>query len=192
MNAFLCGLVIRPVTSASARRASCVAIMGGQGHMGQGDQSFGRQGGMGQQGRNWGQGSHRGKGPMGYTRSDERIRESVCEALQDDDNVDASQIDVTVRNGEVILSGTVDDRQSKRVAEDIVERLPGVKDVQNQIKVQDRQRGSQQSESQHTGSQQTGSQQTAGSQQTGSQPGNSQTAGKEKENEVSSDKRHRS
>ncbi len=91
----------------------------------QGEQGFGRQGGMGQQGRGgWGAGGvHRGKGPMGCTRSDERIRESVCEALSDDDSIDASQIDVTVRGGEVILAGTVDDRQSKRLAEDVVERL---------------------------------------------------------------------
>ena len=33
--------------------------------------------------------SHRGKGPKGYTRSDERIREHVCEVLSDDHHVDA-------------------------------------------------------------------------------------------------------
>jgi len=111
---------------------------GGQGYGGQGygEQRFG--------GRGFGQSSHRGKGPMGYTRSDERIRENVCEALTDDDNLDASQIEVTVRNGEVILSGSVEERQDKRLAEDVVERVPGVKDVQNQIKVQERrERGNQ-------------------------------------------------
>ncbi len=42
----------------------------------------------------------------------------------------------------MILTGTVEDRQAKRLAEDIVERCPGVKDVQNQIRVQgDRQMG---------------------------------------------------
>jgi len=80
-------------------------------------------------------GGHRGKGPMGYARSDERIREMVCEALTDNDNVDASNIDIVVKNGEVMLTGTVDDRQQKRLAEDVVERCPGVKDVSNQLKI---------------------------------------------------------
>jgi hypothetical protein len=80
-------------------------------------------------------GGHRGKGPMGYTRSDERIREMVCEALTDHDEVDASNIDVVVKNCEVTLSGTVDDRQQKRLAEDIAERCSGVKDVSNQLKI---------------------------------------------------------
>ncbi len=78
---------------------------------------------------------HRGKGPRNFIRSDERVREIVCETLADDDRVDASDIDVVVRDGEVILSGTVHDRRSKRIAEDIVEELRGVKDVQNQIRV---------------------------------------------------------
>jgi hypothetical protein len=81
-------------------------------------------------------GDHRGKGPKGYTRSDERIREIVCEALSDDDQVDASGIEVTVKHGDVILSGTVEDRQMKRMAEDVVERCAGVNEVQNQLRVQ--------------------------------------------------------
>lgn len=84
-----------------------------------------------------GMGMHRGKGPQGYTRSDERIREQVCEVLSDDDNIDATHIEVVVKNGEVLLTGTVVDRHSKRLAEDLVERCAGVKDVQNQIRVQD-------------------------------------------------------
>jgi hypothetical protein len=89
---------------------------------------------LGQRIKGWFQG-HRGKGPAGYTRSDERIRENVCEALADDDRVDASNIEVNVKNGEVILTGTVEDRQSKRMAEECVENLSGVKDVQNQLRV---------------------------------------------------------
>lgn len=80
-------------------------------------------------------GTHRGKGPLNYTRSDERIREAVCEALTDDHDVDASNIDVVVKNGEVTLSGTVEDRAQKRRAEDIAERCGGVRDVSNQLKL---------------------------------------------------------
>jgi osmotically-inducible protein OsmY len=98
-------------------------------------QQLGTYGQSGQTGEGW-SGGHRGKGPRNFTRSDDRIREMVCERLTDDDRVDATNIDVRVTNGEVVLSGTVHDRRSKRIAEDIVEDLPGVTDVQNVIRVQ--------------------------------------------------------
>jgi hypothetical protein len=77
---------------------------------------------------------HRGKGPASYQRSDERLRELVCEALTEDDRVDASNIEVSVKAGEVTLTGQVDDRLQKRAAEDCVENVSGVKDVQNRIR----------------------------------------------------------
>jgi hypothetical protein len=79
-------------------------------------------------------GGHRGKGPVGYTRSDARIREAVCETLADDDQIDATHIEVIVKNGEVILTGRVEDRFTKRRAEDVVEHVPGVIEVQNQLR----------------------------------------------------------
>jgi hypothetical protein len=78
---------------------------------------------------------YRGKGPAGYQRTDERLRELICEALTDDDRVDATNIEVTVKNGEVTLSGTVEERQMKRSAEDCVEAIYGVRDIQNLIRV---------------------------------------------------------
>ena len=81
---------------------------------------------------------HRGKGPSGYQRSDERIREMVCEVLTEDDRVDATHVEVAVHGGEVILTGTVDDRAQKRAAEDAVENVPGIKDIQNHIRVGER------------------------------------------------------
>jgi hypothetical protein len=80
-------------------------------------------------------GGHRGKGPASYHRSDERIREIICEILTEDDRIDATHVEVTVRAGEVVLSGTVEDRPMKRLAEDIAESIGGVKDVQNQLRV---------------------------------------------------------
>jgi hypothetical protein len=77
---------------------------------------------------------HRGKGPSGYQRSDERIREIICEALTDDDRIDASNIEVSVKGGEVTLSGSVKERTMKRAAEELVEGISGVKEVQNQIR----------------------------------------------------------
>lgn len=78
--------------------------------------------------------SQYGRGPKGYVRSDERIREDVCDRLSDDDEIDARDITVTVKNAEVILEGTVNDRRSKHRAEDIAESVSGVKDVTNHLR----------------------------------------------------------
>jgi BON domain len=79
---------------------------------------------------------HRGRGPKGYTRSDERIREDVSDRLTDDPYVDASEIEVNVSGSEVTLSGTVDSREARRRAEDIAESVGGVTHVQNNLRVQ--------------------------------------------------------
>jgi osmotically-inducible protein OsmY len=79
--------------------------------------------------------SHRGRGPQGYTRSDERINDDVHDRLTDDHALDASNIAVAVAGGEVTLSGTVDSRHSKHRAERLVEDIGGVKHVQNNLRV---------------------------------------------------------
>lgn len=79
---------------------------------------------------------HRGRGPKGYQRSDQRILEDVNDRLTDDPYLDASEIDVTVSNREVTLKGNVTRREDKRRAEDIVESVPGVTHVQNNLRVQ--------------------------------------------------------
>jgi osmotically-inducible protein OsmY len=89
-----------------------------------------------QRGGDWGGQSHRGRGPKGYTRSDNRIQEDVCERLSHDHHVDASEIEVSVSAREVTLSGTVDSREAKRWAEDIAESVSGVAHVQNNLRVQ--------------------------------------------------------
>jgi len=80
-------------------------------------------------------GQYRGIGPKGYSRSDERIKEDVNDRLSDDVFVDASEIEVTVNQGEVTLMGTVNERSQKRRAEDIAEQVSGVKNVENRIRV---------------------------------------------------------
>jgi hypothetical protein len=77
-----------------------------------------------------------GRGPKGWQRPDERIREDINERLTEHPEIDASEIEVQVRAGEVTLTGTVDDRHAKRMAEDLAERVSGVKDVHNNIRVQ--------------------------------------------------------
>jgi osmotically-inducible protein OsmY len=76
-----------------------------------------------------------GRGPRGYQRSGERIREDVNERLTDDWRVEASDIEVSVENGVVTLAGRVGSRAEKRRAEDIAESVSGVTDVSNQLRV---------------------------------------------------------
>jgi hypothetical protein len=76
-----------------------------------------------------------GRGPKGYQRSDERIREDVCQRLSDNDEVDASDIEVTVRDREVTLEGSVETRRMKHLSEDLADSVPGVEDVHNRITV---------------------------------------------------------
>lgn len=78
---------------------------------------------------------HRGKGPRGYKRSDERIRDDVSDALYRCYEVDASEIGVSVKEGVVTLQGTVDSRIAKKVAEMTVDTCLGVRDVLNELRI---------------------------------------------------------
>lgn len=77
----------------------------------------------------------RGRGPRGYARSDERIREDVNDRLTDDWMIDATDIEVEVSDREVTLSGHVSSRSDKRRAEDLAENVSGVTHVQNNLRV---------------------------------------------------------
>lgn len=79
--------------------------------------------------------SHRGRGPKNFKRTDDRIKELINDSLTDDWQVDASDIEVNVQNGEVILSGYVSDRAQKRKAADLAENILGVTQIENRIKV---------------------------------------------------------
>ena len=79
--------------------------------------------------------SHRGKGPKGYRPTDERLRERVCERLTDDPFVDATDIEVSIANGEISLSGSAETRRMKYAVEDVVAEVPGVTAVHNSIRV---------------------------------------------------------
>ncbi|MBA3893082.1 MAG: BON domain-containing protein [Gemmatimonadales bacterium] len=63
------------------------------------------------------------------------VREDVNEELTRHPDINASEIDVKVENGEVTLTGKVEDRHQKRLAEDLAERCSGVNDIHNQLKV---------------------------------------------------------
>jgi hypothetical protein len=76
-----------------------------------------------------------GVGPKGYQRSDDRIREDVCDRLTADAWVDPSDVSVRVNEGEVTLEGTIDSRETKRRVEDTVDDVAGVRQVHNFLHV---------------------------------------------------------
>lgn len=80
-------------------------------------------------------GPHWGKGPKGYKRSDERTREEVCEAIAHQGHIDASDVEVKVEKGIVILTGTVAQRHHKRALEMLVEQVRGVHEVHNELRL---------------------------------------------------------
>jgi len=80
--------------------------------------------------------SYAGIGPKGYKRSDSAIEDEVCHLLTADKYIDASSISVDVENRIVTLSGFVHDRRDKFAIEDLVEKVSGVEDVQNNLRVE--------------------------------------------------------
>ena len=76
-------------------------------------------------------GGHKGKGPRGYVRPDNRIFDDVCELLTRDRDIDAREIDVKVEQGIVTLTGKVQDRNTKRFAGEIAGQVSGVRDIFN-------------------------------------------------------------
>ena len=79
-----------------------------------------------------------GRGPRNYVRSDERIGEEVNDLLTEHGDLDATDLDVRIAGGEVTLEGNVDDRRTKRLAEDLAHSVRGVRDVQNRLRIEPR------------------------------------------------------
>ncbi len=75
------------------------------------------------------------RGPKGYRRSDDRIREDICDELMLMTDLDSSDVEVEVRLGEVVLVGAVPDRSMKYRIEQIADRCAGVVEISNQIRV---------------------------------------------------------
>ena len=100
-----------------------------------GDENFGGLGGP----VNWmhpGEaGPHAGRGPRKYRRPDERILEDVIERLTRNSLIDATNVEVTVHDGEVTLAGTVESKAMKAIAEDEADTVWGVVDVHNSLRV---------------------------------------------------------
>ena len=100
------------------------------------DRERGRHGDESRRALGRGEGKFRGRGPKNYRRPDDRLREEVCDRLTDNEWLDASDVEVNVVAGEVILTGMVDSRYAKRLAENIADSVSGVSNVQNNLRVQ--------------------------------------------------------
>jgi BON domain len=59
---------------------------------------------------------YRGVGPKGYRRSDQHVRDQVCERLMLDPYLDPSEIVVGVSKGKVTLTGTVPSERMRESA----------------------------------------------------------------------------
>lgn len=75
-----------------------------------------------------------GKGPKDYD-PDKHIWEEACLNLTFHSEVDASKIEVKVKDGVVTLLGEVPSRKMKKLAEKCIENVPGLLDVENHLKV---------------------------------------------------------
>lgn len=78
---------------------------------------------------------HTGRGPRGYRRPDDSIHDDLCTLLTVHPDIDATDVHVVVANGEVLLRGTVPDRATKRLIEDLAYGIWGVYDVNNLLHV---------------------------------------------------------
>jgi osmotically-inducible protein OsmY len=114
-----------------------------------------------------------GRGPKGYRRSDDRVREEVCERIARSD-VNAENVEVQVENGEVTLSGEVENRRDKRRLEDLIEDVFGVDEVRNHLRLR------RETASSHMGAAQassTSSTQSSSTQTTSGEASRTRTAG---------------
>jgi BON domain len=78
---------------------------------------------------------HRNRAPRNYRRSDARIAEDVNDRLMLEDELDPSATEVRVESGVVILTGSVQSRFEKRLAEELADSVAGVADVDNRLQI---------------------------------------------------------
>jgi hypothetical protein len=76
------------------------------------------------------------RGPKGYQRSDDRLREEIIDKLLQQSDIELDEIEVDVTGGKVTLSGNIDNRRVKHQIEDIVDSVWGVKEIANNLRIQ--------------------------------------------------------
>lgn len=80
-------------------------------------------------------GPYSGRGPKGYKRSTDQIIDEASRRLEQDGRIDASDIEVSCEEGIITLRGSVPDRKTKRLAEECVESVYGIRDVMNELRI---------------------------------------------------------
>lgn len=83
-------------------------------------------------------GPHRGRGPTGRSRSDADIAADLHEALAHDRYLDASDVDVVVKNGDIALSGSVPEADDRLRAEIHAQKVRGSRQIRNELRVASR------------------------------------------------------
>jgi osmotically-inducible protein OsmY len=75
----------------------------------------------------------RGRVARGATHRDAEIARDVSRRLGEHASLDASGVDVRVKDGRVTLEGRVQDPPARHVAELIADAVPGVRGVENRL-----------------------------------------------------------
>jgi osmotically-inducible protein OsmY len=68
-------------------------------------------------------------------RSDREIENEIIEAIDNTSDLKNSDLDVIVENGVARIMGTAESPQAKELFEDIVQNIPGVREVENAIEL---------------------------------------------------------
>jgi osmotically-inducible protein OsmY len=68
-------------------------------------------------------------------RPDEAIWEDIHDHLTTNPDLDATEIEIVVEDGDVTLTGRVDTREAKWAVEEIVRGILGVLELHNRLKV---------------------------------------------------------
>jgi osmotically-inducible protein OsmY len=66
--------------------------------------------------------------------TDERIWEEVHDQLMEHPDLDSTGVEIEVEEGVVVLTGRVENREAKWLAEEVARSVPGVMEVQNKLK----------------------------------------------------------
>ncbi len=78
---------------------------------------------------------HPRAGEPAEQRPDEAIWEDIHDHLTTNPDLDATEIEIGVEDGDVTLTGRVDTREAKWLIEEIARGVPGVIELHNRLKV---------------------------------------------------------
>jgi len=70
-----------------------------------------------------------------HDQSDERIDREITDHLTQHSYIDATEVVVTVKDGDVTLSGSVPDDDQSHYVEEIAQKVAGVKHIHNQLTI---------------------------------------------------------